>query len=234
MLRTSSLCSGYGKLRVLFDVNFEAKRSEITVVVGPNGAGKTTLLNSVAGMATIHGGKILLDGQEITGLQPYIVTKLGISYVPQIGNVFAGLTVEENLRLACYGLPDYRVSEKLEEIYAMFPVLKTFAKRKAETLSGGERRMLAIGMGLMRNPRVLLLDEITTDLAPVYVKKVLDKVVELRDSLKLTVVLVEQYAARALQIADRAYLLVSGRIKYEGDPASLASHPELSKLYLGL
>ncbi|MEM1619925.1 MAG: ATP-binding cassette domain-containing protein, partial [Fervidicoccaceae archaeon] len=161
MLRTSSLCSGYGKLRVLFDVNFEAKRSEITVVVGPNGAGKTTLLNSVAGMATIHGGKILLDGQEITGLQPYIVTKLGISYVPQIGNVFAGLTVEENLKLACYGLPDYRVSEKLEEIYAMFPVLKTFAKRKAETLSGGERRMLAIGMGLMRNPRVLLLDEIT-------------------------------------------------------------------------
>jgi branched-chain amino acid transport system ATP-binding protein len=234
MLRTHALNSGYGKLRVLFNVDFSAEPQRITVVVGPNGAGKTTLLNSITGLATIHSGKVFYGGIDITGLPPHRVARLGISYVPQMGNVFADLTVEENLRVAGYLLPESKLRDRVELVYSMFPVLKEFRHRRAGTLSGGERRMLAIGMALVKEPTTMLLDEITTDLAPIYVKKVLEKVIELRDSLKLTVVLVEQYALRALQIADKAYLLVSGTVRYEGDPQELLRHPEFSKLYLGI
>jgi branched-chain amino acid transport system ATP-binding protein len=234
MLRTHALNSGYGKLRVLFNVDFSAEPQRITVVVGPNGAGKTTLLNSITGLATIHSGKVFYGGIDITGLPPHRVARLGISYVPQMGNVFADLTVEENLRVAGYLLPESKLRDRVELVYSMFPVLKEFRHRRAGTLSGGERRMLAIGMALVKEPTTMLLDEVTTDLAPIYVKKVLEKVIELRDSLKLTVVLVEQYALRALQIADKAYLLVSGTVRYEGDPQELLRHPEFSKLYLGI
>ena len=234
MLRTCTLNSGYGKLRVLFNVDFSAEPQRITVVVGPNGAGKTTLLNSITGLATIHSGKVLYGDTDITGLPPHKVARLGISYVPQMGNLFSNLTVEENLRVAGYLLPESKLLDRVELVYSMFPVLKNFRHRRAGTLSGGERRMLAIGMALIKEPTTMLLDEVTTDLAPIYVKKVLEKVVELRDSLKLTVVLVEQYALRALQIAEKAYLLVSGTVRYEGDPQELLRHPELSKLYLGV
>jgi branched-chain amino acid transport system ATP-binding protein len=234
MLRTHALNSGYGKLRVLFNVDFSAEPQRITVVVGPNGAGKTTLLNSITGLATIHSGKVFYGGIDITGLPPHRVARLGISYVPQMGNVFTDLTVEENLRVAGYLLPESKLRDRVELVYSMFPVLKEFRHRRAGTLSGGERRMLAIGMALVKEPTTMLLDEVTTDLAPIYVKKVLEKVIELRDSLKLTVVLVEQYALRALQIADKAYLLVSGTVRYEGDPQELLRHPEFSKLYLGI
>ena len=234
MLRTHALNSGYGKLRVLFNVDFSAEPQRITVVVGPNGAGKTTLLNSITGLATIHSGKVFYGGIDITGLPPHRVARLGISHVPQMGNVFADLTVEENLGVAGYLLPESKLRDRVELVYSMFPVLKEFRHRRAGTLSGGERRMLAIGMALVKEPTTMLLDEVTTDLAPIYVKKVLEKVIELRDSLKLTVVLVEQYALRALQIADKAYLLVSGTVRYEGDPQELLRHPEFSKLYLGI
>jgi branched-chain amino acid transport system ATP-binding protein len=234
MLRTHVLNSGYGKLRVLFNVEFSAEPDRIAVVVGPNGAGKTTLLNSITGLATIHSGRVFYGGIDITGLPPHRVARLGISYVPQMGNVFTNLTVEENLRVAGYLLPESKLRDRVELVYSMFPVLKEFRHRRAGTLSGGERRMLAIGMALVKEPTTMLLDEVTTDLAPIYVKKVLEKVVELRDSLKLTVVLVEQHALRALQIADKAYLLVSGTVRYEGDPQELLRHPEFSKLYLGI
>jgi branched-chain amino acid transport system ATP-binding protein len=234
MLRTHALNSGYGKLRVLFNIEFSAEPGRIAVVVGPNGAGKTTLLNSITGLATIHSGRVFYGDIDITGLPPHRVARLGISYVPQMGNVFTDLTVEENLRVAGYLLPESKLRDRVELVYSMFPVLKEFRHRRAGTLSGGERRMLAIGMALVKEPTTMLLDEVTTDLAPIYVKKVLEKVVELRDSLKLTVVLVEQHALRALQIADKAYLLVSGTVRYEGDPQELLRHPEFSKLYLGI
>lgn len=234
MLEVRNLYSGYGKLQVLFNVSLEAENKQVTVVVGPNGAGKTTLLNSITGIATVYRGEILFENKPITKLPQHNIARLGIAYVPQIGNIFANLTVEENLRIAGYLLPENEIKDRFEEIYSMFPVLSNFRHRKAGTLSGGERRMLAIGMALMRKPKILLLDEITTDLAPIYVKKVLDKVLELRDSLGLPVILVEQYAVRALQIADKAYLLVSGSVRYEGNPQELLKHPEFSKLYLGV
>jgi branched-chain amino acid transport system ATP-binding protein len=215
-------------------VNVSIEPGKITAMVGPNGAGKTTLLNSIMGLATIYSGKILLGGIDITKMPPHKVARLGVAYIPQLFSVFSNLTVEENLRVAAYTLPEEKLRDRLELVYSMFPVLKEFSKRKAGTLSGGERRMLAISMGLVKEPKVMLLDEITTDLAPIMAKKVLEKVVELRDVLKLTIFLVEQYAVRALQIADKAYLLVSGTIRYEGEPQELLKHPEFSKLYLGV
>ena len=234
ILYTKKIFSGYGELRVLFDINFSAEDKKITVVVGPDGAGKTTLLNTITGVATIHSGEVVFKNRRLNGMPPYSIARIGIAYVPQMGNTFSNLTVEENLRLSGYFLSENELLDRLEYVYSMFPVLKEFRSRRAGTLSGGERRMLAIGMGLMRKPEVMLLDEVTTDLAPKIVKKVLETVVRLRDEAKLTIVLVEQHAARALQIGDKAYLLVSGSIRYEGDPQELLRHPEFSKLYLGV
>lgn len=234
MLETKNLYSGYGKLKVLFDVNFKAYPKKITVVVGPNGAGKTTLLNSITGLATIHDGEVIFEGNNIVGMPAHKIARLGISYLLQMHNIVPGLTVEENLTIAGYLLPKEEVKERISEILDLFPRLKEFTHRKAGTLSGGERRMLAIGMALMRRPKILLLDEMSTDLAPILVKMVMDKVVELRDNLGLTIILVEQNAKKALEIGDYAYLLVSGTIRYEGDPKELMEHPQFSKLYLGI
>jgi len=234
MLSIKNLYSGYGKLRVLYDVNVEVPKKEITVIVGPNGAGKTTLLNSILGFADVFSGKIYLDGKEITGTPAHRVAQLGISFVPQLGNIFANLTLKENLIMAAYTLPKKEVDKRMEQVLEMFPVIKEFFYRKAGTLSGGERRMLSIGMGLMRNPKIMLLDEPSTDLAPLITKEVMRTVKKLRDELGLTVLLVEQMAKLALDIGDNAYLLVSGQIKFKGKAKELLQHPELSKLYLGI
>ncbi len=234
IVETKNLLSGYGKLKVLFDVNFKARKNDITVVVGPNGAGKTTLLNSIIGLATIHDGSVIFDGQDVTKVPPHKKAKLGIAYLMQMGNVASTLTVEENLRVAGYLMPRSEVNDRIQEILEMFPRLKEFVHRKAGTLSGGERRMLAIGMAMMRKPKVLMLDEMSTDLAPKIVKQVMNKIVELRDQYDLSVILVEQNAKKALEIGDYAYLLVSGTVRYEGNPQELLTHPKFAKLYLGI
>ncbi|MEM4904317.1 MAG: ABC transporter ATP-binding protein [Desulfurococcaceae archaeon] len=233
-LEVKDLSSGYGKLKVLFNINFSATPESIVAVVGPNGAGKTTLLNSIYGFTDIYSGQVLFEGVDITNLSPYKRARLGLAYVPQTGNIFSDLTVYENLVLAGYQLPREDVKDRVDEVLNICPKLKELIHRRAGTLSGGERRMLAIAIGLMKKPKVLLLDEITTDLAPIIVKSVLNKIVELRNNLKITVVLVEQYAKRALEISDRAYLLVSGRIRFEGKPDDLLKNEELVKIYLGL
>ncbi len=234
VLVIENLFSGYGKLRVLFDVNMKVKEKSITVVVGPNGAGKTTLLNTVAGLTTVYKGSIKYYGQDIVGKSPHEIAKLGISYLLQMKNIVSSLTVRENLVLGGYLLPNNEVEERIQEVLELFPKLKEFIERKAGTLSGGERRMLAIAMALMRRPKLLLLDEMSTDLAPILVKMMMNKVVELRDELGLTILLVEQNAKQALEIGDYAYLLVSGEIRYEGDPKELLEHPEFAQLYLGV
>ncbi|MCX8167588.1 MAG: ABC transporter ATP-binding protein [Ignisphaera sp.] len=225
--------AGYGKINVLFNINMVAERSKITAIIGPNGAGKTTLLNSIFGIADIFKGRILLNGSDITGLKPHKIAKRGVGYVTQTNNIFADLTVEENLRLAAHELNKGDYVEKKNEVLELFPRLKEFLGRRAGTLSGGERRMLAIAIAMMKSPTVVLLDEVTTDLAPIMVKKVLEKVVELKEKLGLTILLVEQYAHRALEIADRVYLLVSGEIKFGGEPRELLKHEDLIGLYLG-
>jgi len=228
-----NLSAGYGKLRVLFDINISIPLNSITAIVGPNGAGKTTLLNSIYGLADIYEGRVLFNGFDVTKLKPYKKARLGIAYVPQMFNIFSELTVYENLVLAGYLLDKKELREKIDSVLDLFPRLREFLHRKAGTLSGGERRMLAIAMGLMKNPKVILLDEVTSDLAPIIVKKVLNTVIDIRDNLKITVVLVEQYVKRALEISDKAYLLVSGKIRFEGNPKDL-ENSELAKIYLGL
>jgi len=234
MLGVEQLNSGYGVYRVLFDVNIQVPKKKITVVVGPNGAGKTTLLSTIAGLATIHSGKVDYVGESIVGLPPYAITKVGISLVPQLGNIFAKLSVVENLGMAGYTLERQEFKDGVDEVLDFFPALKGFVRRKAGTLSGGERRMLAIAMGLIRKPKLMLLDEISMDLAPIMAKKVIEKVVELRDKFGITILLVEQMAKRALEVGDRAYLLVSGTIRFDGKAQELLQHPELAKLYLGV
>lgn len=233
-LRVLNLSAGYGKIRVLFNVSIEVEEGAITAVVGPNGAGKTTLLNSVYGLADVYEGSILFYERDIKGLKPHEITSLGIGYVPQTDNIFSSLTVYENLRLAGRGLASKEsFSERLKEVFEIFPKLEELVNRKAGTLSGGERRMLAIALALMKTPKLLLLDEITTDLAPIMVKKVLEKVVELKRR-GITILLVEQYAHRALEIADKVYLLASGEIKFAGVPQHLLERKDLLSLYLGM
>jgi branched-chain amino acid transport system ATP-binding protein len=234
MLTVKNLNAGYGKLQVLYDVSIEVPGKGITVVVGPNGAGKTTLLCSIMGIANVFSGEVLFEGAPITGQLSYMLAKKGISYVPQMGNVFAELTVMDNLQMAGYLMARDEVKHKAEQMTEMFPVLKKFIDRKAVTLSGGERRMLAVAMGLMKNPKLMLLDELSTDLAPIIAERVMLEVARLRDELGITILFVEQMAKRALEIGDTAYLLVSGGLKFAGKACDLLHEPELAGLYLGI
>ncbi len=234
MLKTESLNAGYGKLHILYDIDFEAPKREITVVVGPNGSGKSTLLKALFGLATIYSGRVVLEDKDITKLPPHKRARLGIAYVPQMDNVFASLTVEENLKMAGYLLDPKELKDRIDLVLDIFPNLRKYLKRKAGTLSGGERQMLAIAMCLIRDARLLLLDEPTAQLAPKIATYILEKIAELRDRLGITIVLVEQNARKALEIGDRAYLLVSGRVVFRGKASELLEHKELGKLYLGL
>ncbi len=234
MLKINNLNSGYDKLQVLYDLSIEVPDKGITVVVGPNGAGKTTLLCSIMGVANVFSGEVLFGGAPITGQLTHHLAQKGISYVPQMGNVFAELTVMDNLQMAGYLLAKSEAKDKAEQMTDIFPVLKKFIQRKAGTLSGGERRMLAVAMGLMKNPKLMLLDELSTDLAPIIAERVMLEVAKLRDELGITILLVEQMAKRALEIGDTAYLLVSGESKFAGKADDLLHNPELCRMYLGI
>lgn len=226
--------SGYGGSHILFGVDFEAAGGSTTVVVGPNGSGKSTLLKSIFGLCTIYSGSIRYAGSEITGMAPHEVARGGIAYLPQVNNVFANLGIVENLRMASYTLDSATFRERLPGVLETFPVLAEHGERKASTLSGGQRQMLAMAMALIRRPRVMLFDEPTASLSPKLADEVLAKIRELRDGFGMTVVLVEQNVRRALGIGDRVYVLANGRNVFDGGPDELLSHPDLTKLYLGL
>lgn len=232
MLEIRDLNSGYGKLHVLFDLSLKCEKGEIIAVVGPNGAGKTTLLNSIFGIADIYSGSIKLDGKEISKLPPYVKAREGVAYVLQMINVFSDLSVEENLRVSMAFSKSS--PEELERIYELFPVLRERKGQKAGTLSGGERQMLAMSLGLIRNPKLLLLDEPTAGLMPLYVNLLTEKIKEIRDERGISVVLVEQNVQKALEIADRVYVLVSGQVIFEGPPNELLGKKDVLKMYLGM
>jgi len=233
MLEIKNLNSGYGKLHVLFDLSMECKKGEIIAVVGPNGAGKTTLLNSIFGIADIYSGSIKMDGKEISKLPSHIIAREGVAYVLQMINVFSELSVEENLRISM-AFSKESGPEELEYIFELFPILKERRKQRAGTLSGGERQMLALSLGLIRNPRLLLLDEPTAGLMPLYVNLLIKKIDEIRKDRDISIVLVEQNVQKALEIADRVYVLVSGQIVFKGLPEELMDEKEIMKLYLGM
>lgn len=234
VLKVKNLNSGYGKLHVLFDINVECGKSEIVSILGPNGSGKTTLLNSIFGLADIFSGSIFFDGTQINGLPPHKIARTGLSYLPQADKIFEDLSVEENLKMAGYILDSRELKDSIDEAVSLFPVLKNYMHRKAGTLSGGERQMLAIAMTLMRRPKLIMLDEPLAGLAPIICQKILEKIIELRDKLKIGILLVEQNAAKALEISDKCYVIVSGKIVFSGKPDQLLERGEVAELYLGM
>lgn len=233
-LTVENVDAGYGKLHIIFSMSLEAERGKITVIVGPNGSGKSTLLKTIAGLTTLYGGRITLDGQDLTRLPPHEIAKRGIAYLPQVDNVFVNLSVEENLKMAGYTVPKQELASRMGEVLELFPELRRFLHTRALLLSGGQRQMLAMAMALMRRPKVMMFDEPTGNLAPKIATQVLRLISSLAKELNLTVLLVEQNAKRALEMGDRAYLLVNGRKVYEGEAKQLLEHQELGRLYLGL
>ncbi len=234
MLSVENLNAGYKELHVLFDVNAKVNGGSITTIVGPNGSGKSTFLKSIFGLATVFSGRIFLNGTEITTIPPHNKTKLGIAYLPQTDNVFANLTVEENLKIAAYTLKDSEARDRIDLALDAFPELQRFMKRKAGTLSGGERQMLAMATALVRRANVLMLDEPTAQLSPKFADLIFRRIVDLRDNYRLTILLVEQNVKRALEISENAYLFVSGRVAFEGKADELLEHEKFEKLCVGI
>lgn len=226
--------SGYGKLHVLFDIDATFEEKKITILIGPNGSGKSTLLKTIMGLTQLYTGKIIFNGVEMQGIPPHEVTKQGIAYLPQVNNVFSELKVRENLIMAGYTLEREEAQNRSSDVLDDFPVLKKYLDRKAGTLSGGERQMLAMAMALMRRPKMMLFDEPTGSLAPKKANEILSEILRLRDTYEITVLLAEQNARRALEQGDKALLLVSGKVMFENTAQKLLKHPELGKVYLGI
>ena len=233
MFEISSLNSGYGKLHILNDVSITCGTGDLVAVLGPNGSGKTTLLNSIFGFADVFSGAIRFDGQDLSHLASNKISGRGVGYTMQIYNIFSALTVGENLRIsAAMGhVPDPKksVSDALE----IFPRLKNFLDRRADTLSGGERQMLAMSITLVKNPKLMLLDEPTGGLSPLYTSKIIETAGQINRDLGVSIILVEQNVRKALEVAKKAYLLVSGKIIFEGTPSELLGKEDLLRLYLG-
>ena len=234
ILETKGLNVGYGPIHVIYDLDFRVPDGEVTIIVGPNGVGKTTLLKAIMGLATVYSGDITFQGQRINQMPAYERTKLGLGYMPQVGNIFSRLSVAENLRMAAYTVNDAdMIRDKMEFVFNLFPVLKGFMPREAGTLSGGERQMLAEGMVLMRDPKMMMVDEPTAGLMPKLVTDVMRQLKEMAEETGLPIVLVEQRARRALAVGDYAYMMRGGRFTFEGGAQALLDHPQLEEMYLG-
>ncbi len=223
----------YGPAQTLWGVSFEAQRGKLVCLIGANGAGKTTTLKAITGVVPISSGTITYDGQVISGRPVHEIVDMGISLVPEGRQLFPKMTCEENLFIGSYlKRTRGKRNQRLEWIYEMFPRLKERRNQRAETLSGGEQQMLAIGRGLMQDPKLLILDEPSLGLAPVLVQDIFATVRKLHDE-GLTVLLVEQNVHQALQIADYAYVLENGRIIMEGSGQEMAANPQVKEAYLG-
>jgi len=233
LLNLERLHSGYGKMEVLHGIDLEVRRGEIVAIIGPNGAGKSTVSNSIVGMADVFSGRITFDGFDITGMPTHKIVGLGIGYTPQLNNVFQSLSVRENLELGLFNLKD-DVEGRIKRVLELFPEIRDKAGRPARVLSGGERQMLAVARAIISEPKLLILDEPTAALSPKAAQSLVKKILEIRE-MGLTILLVEQNVRRALGLADRAYVLVGGKIAYEGDAKKLLGDPLLlERLFFGV
>ena len=233
MLSVEKLTSGFGRIEALHSVSIEVRAGEIVTLVGANGAGKTTLLRAISGVQATTGGSIQFEGNAIEGLPSHARVRLGITQVPEGRQLFAPLSVEDNLKLGAWTRRSEDFTMDLPRIYALFPMLDERRKLPAGALSGGQQQMLAIGRALMARPRLLLLDEPSMGLAPILVDQILDIIVRLkRDGL--TILLVEQNARAALAIADRAYVIETGRITVSGTAAEIQIDRRVQEAYLGI
>jgi branched-chain amino acid transport system ATP-binding protein len=232
MLQLTDLSTFYGHIRALDRVNLQVQPGEIVALIGANGAGKTTLLNTTSGLVKPRRGQVLFDGRPLGPLSPEAIVRLGISHVPERRQVFATMSVHDNLLLGAYHRHDDGVPRDLEQMFEWFPILRTRQKQAAGTLSGGEQQMLVIARGMMARPRLLMLDEPSVGLAPLLVREILRIVGELR-TRGTTILLVEQNARAALQVADRGYLLENGRIVLQGTAQELTADERVQRAYLG-
>jgi branched-chain amino acid transport system ATP-binding protein len=232
VLEVSNLRSSYGRIEVLKGVTLEVRAGEVVALIGSNGAGKTTLLRALSGVQPIAAGEIRFCGERIDRLPPHRRVERGVTQSPEGRQVFNPLSVADNLRLGAYTRRDADIDSDCDRIYAMFPVLHEKRKHLAGGLSGGQQQMLAIGRALMGKPKLLLLDEPSLGLSPILVDQILAAIVSLRND-GITVLLVEQNASAALEIADRGYVLETGRVSHSGDKESLLSDPKVKAAYLG-
>jgi len=231
VLQVDNVVSGYGSMEVLHDLSLAVGQGEIVAMLGPNGAGKTTLLRTIFGVVPPWSGTITYKGEDISGVPPERLVRMGLAYIPQEYNIFASLTVQENLEMGAF-IRDDDIHPRIEEIFELFPDIAERRKSRAGELSGGMRQMLAIGRALMLNPELLLMDEISTGLAPFLVDAIFERVKELNDQ-GVTILLVEQNAPKALQTSDRVYIIEGGEKKAEGNPEAIAADEEIARLYLG-
>jgi ABC-type branched-subunit amino acid transport system ATPase component len=231
LLSVEDLVAGYvPEVDILRGVEFAVREGEIATVIGPNGAGKSTLIKSVFGLLPPRQGRVVLRGEDLTGLRPHSITRRGMSYVPQLDNIFQSLSVEENLEMGA--LEQSTAREAMARVYELFPRLGERRTQTAGTMSGGERQLLAMGRALMPDPQVLLLDEPSAGLAPAFVEAIFEKVEEINRG-GVTVVMVEQNARRALGMSDRGYVLDLGQNRFEGPGRELLEDPKVAELYLG-
>jgi len=234
LLQVEGLETGYGEVQVLWGLSLYAVRGKLTVLVGANGAGKTTTLRAVVGTLAPWNGRVLLQGEDVTRMPAHAKAARGLVLVPEGRQLFTNMTVDENLEMGAYtsrGAHSY--ADRLDRVFTLFPRLKERRKQKAGTFSGGEQQMLAIGRGLMTDPKILLIDELSLGLAPLSVYQMFEALKALKDS-GLTVLLVEQNVHLAFAVGDYAYVIAEGRLFTEGDPATLGAMPEIRRAYLGL
>jgi branched-chain amino acid transport system ATP-binding protein len=235
MLEIDSLSAGYGLVPVLNSVTLRVKPGEFAAIVGPNGAGKTTLFKTISGIVRPTSGHIRFEGRDLLAVAPSSRPHLGIAHIPEGRQVFASLTVLENLEMGAYTESGRRAwKENLEKIYTWFPVLAERAKAQAGALSGGQQQMLAIARGLASSPKLLMLDEPSMGLAPAAADEIFERIVSIHSGSGLTVLLVEQRVAEALHFADRGYVLEAGRVVLEGSHDELKSNDRIRQAYLGM
>ncbi|NLJ62324.1 MAG: ABC transporter ATP-binding protein [Alcaligenaceae bacterium] len=232
MLTLTNVCTYYGAIQALDQVNVQVNKGEIVTLIGANGAGKTTLLMTVCGSPRASSGSVVFEGKDITQQPTHLIMRNGIALSPEGRRVFPDLTVSENLKMGGFFLSKADIEAGEDHVYELFPRLKERAQQRAGTMSGGEQQMLAIGRALMTQPRLLLLDEPTLGLAPLIIAQIFEIIQTIRDE-GVTVFLVEQNANRALQIADRAYVLETGKVIMEDTGQNLLANDEVRKAYLG-
>lgn len=234
LLEAENVNAGYGAIQILREVSIRVDEGEAVAIMGPNGAGKTTLMRALVGALPVTSGAVKFDGRDVTGLSPEQISPLGMALVPQGRELFAGMSVHENLLVGAYAVKDSRRKrETLERVYDLFPRLKERERQPAGTLSGGEQQMCALGRGLMSDPKLLMIDEMSLGLAPVLVERILASLNQLMEE-ELTILLVEQDVEAAFEFADRAYIMETGQTLKEGSTNDLYNDPGVKKAYLGI